>query len=125
MKRSPIRKVSAKRAAENRERAIFAGEIAGALCAARWDEHCYGRAVHLHEPLTRARGGSITEPANLVPVCSWCHRQIHDHPEEATRRGLLRHSWAALGRDTKEESRLAGGMFEDFLTGYIGEDVED
>ena len=51
---------------------------------------CGGLAVDLHEPFTRARGGSILDPANTVAVCRACHDWIHDHPEAATSVGLLR-----------------------------------
>ena len=50
---------------------------------------CTTRAVDIHEPLTRARGGSILDPANTVAVCRACHDWIHTHPESATRLGLL------------------------------------
>ena len=58
-------------------------------CEARWDAGCFGRAVDVHEPLTRARGGSILDPANAMAVCRRCHEQIHGHPREATERGFL------------------------------------
>lgn len=54
------------------------------------DWACQRWAVDLHEPLTRARGGSILDPGNTIAVCRGCHRWIHDHPEEATAMGLLR-----------------------------------
>jgi hypothetical protein len=50
---------------------------------------CDGRATEVHEPLSRARGGSIIDPANMVPLGA-CHRYIHAHPEIAMRAGLLR-----------------------------------
>ncbi len=50
---------------------------------------CDGVAVDLHEPLTRARGGSILDPANTVAVCRACHDWIHDFPDAATSIGLL------------------------------------
>ena len=59
-------------------------------CEARWDDRCWGRTTEIHEPLTRARGGSILDPGNCLAVCGHCHREIHDHPAESTRRGLLR-----------------------------------
>lgn len=55
-------------------------------------EVCTGWAEHVHEPLTRARGGSIIDPANAVPICGACHRWVHDHPAQATALGLLRSS---------------------------------
>lgn len=55
---------------------------------------CTGRATQVHEPLTRARGGSILDPANCLPVCAACHRWVHDHDAEATAVGLLEPSHA-------------------------------
>jgi len=51
---------------------------------------CDGRAVDIHEPLTRARGGSILETENSMAVCRNCHTWIHDNPEAATKLGLLK-----------------------------------
>lgn len=53
---------------------------------------CRG-ALDPHEPLTRARGGSITDPDNLAWICRAHHDHIHEHPDEGHRVGLLRHSW--------------------------------
>jgi hypothetical protein len=53
---------------------------------------CDGRAVDIHEPLTRARGGSILDPKNTMAVCRSCHTWIHDNPENATKLGLLKRS---------------------------------
>jgi hypothetical protein len=52
-------------------------------------QQCYGLASEVHEPLTRARGGSTTDPANALTVCPPCHRWIHDNPADATALGLL------------------------------------
>ena len=51
---------------------------------------CTTRSVDIHEPLTRARGGSILDVSNTVALCRVCHDWIHDHPESATQIGLLR-----------------------------------
>jgi len=51
---------------------------------------CSHTATDIHEPLTRARGGSILDAANTVAVCRGCHDWIHDHPAAATELGLLR-----------------------------------
>jgi len=51
---------------------------------------CLGYAAELHEPLTRARGGSALDPANTIAICRHCHEWIHSHPEAATSLGLLR-----------------------------------
>lgn len=62
-------------------------------CEMRCSPDCTGIAVDVHEPLTRARGGSILDPANTVTACRPCHDWTHDHPKEAADLGLLLHSW--------------------------------
>lgn len=54
---------------------------------------CPRDSVDVHEPLTRARGGSIVDPDNALAVCRWHHDWIHAHPELATKIGLLVPSW--------------------------------
>ena len=54
-----------------------------------WDG-CTRWATDLHEPLTRARGGSVLDPSNTIATCRSCHHWIHHHPEKATATGLLR-----------------------------------
>lgn len=56
-------------------------------------DRCQKRSTDIHEPLTRARGGSIVDLDNTVAVCRRCHDWIHAHPDEATSLGLLKHSW--------------------------------
>jgi hypothetical protein len=99
LKRSKgLRAVSAKRARQNRERR--------AMVAALYPERphcarhgCPSMADDLHEPLTRARGGSITDPDNQVPLCRPCHDEVTFAPEStlgwAYDAGLLKHSWGA------------------------------
>lgn len=103
-----LRTVSAKRAAENRERR--------AMVTALWPERplcvvyelsqvhsgvvpvevldgCGRWADDVHETLSRARGGSITDPRIAVPPCRSCHTAITPGPLWAQRLGLVRHSW--------------------------------
>lgn len=100
-----LRPVSLRRQAENRQRramvdGLFGGERP--LCAV-WEAlqpgWCTRWADDLHEPLTRARGGSITDPDNAVPLCRACHDRITFRPESelqwAYDMGLLIHSWDA------------------------------
>jgi len=47
------------------------------------------RSTVVHEKLTRARGGSITDKANCVALCGSCHDEIHAHPRQATEDGWL------------------------------------
>ena len=51
---------------------------------------CSGLPCDIHEPLTRARGGSILDPNNALAVCRPCHDWIHEHPGLALEIGLLR-----------------------------------
>lgn len=46
-------------------------------------------AVDPHEPLSRGRGGSITDEDNIVPLCRECHDWIGDNPLEAEAEGWL------------------------------------
>jgi hypothetical protein len=97
-RKAPLRPVSDKRRAENRERR--------AMIAALYPERprcarpgCRRWADDVHEPLTRARGGSIADPANQVPLCRPCHDEVTFRPESeldwAYSAGLLIHSWDA------------------------------
>ena len=105
MKRTPLkpgkppRKVSVKRAKQNRERTKVIKEIlryrshceAGPKIVAADRRHfCRVTPDDVHEPLTRARGGSITDPDNMVLVCRPCHDWIHNNPALAKEVGLLK-----------------------------------
>lgn len=49
---------------------------------------CPNEAVDPHEIKSRARGGSITDPANIALLCRPCHRWVTEHPLEAAEIGL-------------------------------------
>lgn len=86
MKRTPIRRESKKRAALNRVRARVVADMkrdGPVLCA-----RCGGRADDLHERLSRARRGSLTDPANLIPLCRADHDWVSTHPKEAALEGV-------------------------------------
>jgi hypothetical protein len=88
-----LRQQSKKRQAENRKRRTVVRVTFGdqPMCAA---PDCTRLADDIHEPLTRARGGSITDPTNMAPLCRPCHTEITDEqPEWAYEVGLLVHSW--------------------------------
>lgn len=95
---------SPKRKAQALERRRFVAEFLAKnpACQVGWDRSCSGRAVHVHEALTRARGGVIVPTEGrlqlFVATCWSCHAQIHDHPAEATARGFLAADSAQLGR---------------------------
>jgi len=97
-RRTPLRAVSAKRQAENRLRRKVVVELfpERPMCA---KPGCVRFADDVHEPLTRARGGSITDPANMAPLCRECHDAVTFRPDSelgwAYEIGLLRHSWVS------------------------------
>jgi hypothetical protein len=94
--RTPIRAVSTKRARENRERAQLRPLVVGGPCAARL-HGCTGIATDLHEVLSRARGGSITDLSNIRGLCRPCHTYITEHPAWALAEGWLLSQYG--GRD--------------------------
>lgn len=91
----PLPRESAKRRQLSVERRSFVAEFLAKnpRCMVRWNGGCTGWAVHVHEALTRGRGGVIVPTPGreqlFVATCWWCHAMVHDHPEEAARRGWL------------------------------------
>lgn len=94
-RKTRLRPVSRKRAAEIRERRTMlqAKYPDRPLCEV---PYCNRFAHDAHEPLTRARGGSITDPGNVKAVCRPHHDEItFEEPEWAYELGFLVHSWEA------------------------------
>ena len=100
MKRSNIKQVSAKRRTANIERKKAIGHLYGGPCeigpvltekVLGW--RCGGVATDGHEVKTRARGGSITDRANIIMGCRTCHSWVTEHPREAHDLGLVKNSW--------------------------------
>ena len=94
--------VSRKRAAENRERRAMADRLwpdrrEGTVMCGCGRPECHRKADDLHEPLSRGRGGSITDEANARPLARECHDEITLGPDWAYEAGLLRHSWDTEG----------------------------
>ena len=92
MKRSRIKPVSSKRAAENTVRA----ELRTKMIETRSPkcERCkLNDWTDMHERLSRARGGSITDEAGISLLCRACHRFVTDHPKLATQEGWLKSRW--------------------------------
>lgn len=79
-----IRPVSLKRAKQNRLRKVVTDSLKGQPCA-----RCGGRADDAHELLSRARGGSITDPGNIVPLCRDCHSHVHLNPAASSAAGYM------------------------------------
>lgn len=90
---TPLRPMSSKRRKANKTRrevvhATF-GDAPGCVVPG-----CPRLADDVHEPLTRGRGGSITDPTNMAPLCRPHHTEITDtEPAWAYEIGLLVHSW--------------------------------
>lgn len=88
-----LRQVSKKRAAENRVRAALIAELypERPRCACG----CGRLADDIHEILSRARGGSITDGSNFAPLARFCHREATDEAPWAYEKRLVIHSWEA------------------------------
>lgn len=90
-----MRAQSKKRQRENRQRRKVIAETFPERppCAV---PACVRWADDVHEPLTRGRGGSITDPANMAALCRPHHDEItFTEPAWAYELGLLKHSWEA------------------------------
>jgi len=87
--------VSRKRARENRQRAAVIDRLWPGRVTQCWRDGCPRLADDIHEIQTRARGGSITDPANLAPLCRPCHDEATNEAPWAYEQGLLAHSWEA------------------------------
>lgn len=88
----PLPRMSRKRQRENRERRAMARQRFPEMnprCAVPW---CTRPADALHEILSRARGGSITDPENTVPACNICNGDLTLEPDWGYRLGLIKHS---------------------------------
>jgi hypothetical protein len=96
VKRSRINPVSEKRRRLNVSRRIFVKDILEARpeCEAKINGICGHWATDVHEILTRARGGSILDPENVLALCRMCHTYITDNPAFSQEHGFTVHSWA-------------------------------
>lgn len=99
-RRARLRAVSAKRARENRRRRKVLADLAvtrGPWCQIQLGGVCTGRWQDGHELLSRARGGSITDAANIVLCCRACHTYVTERPAWAERMGWSLPSWGRCG----------------------------
>ena len=96
MKRSRINPVSKKRQQVNVLRRAFVKEILDerTRCEAQIPDVCSHWATDVHEIMTRARGGSILDPDNVLALCRRCHTFITDNPSFSQENGFTVHSWA-------------------------------
>lgn len=69
-------------------------------CEAKIRDVCTRYSQDIHEVVSRARGGSITDEANCRAVCRPCHTFITDHPAIAAAMELSKWSWE---RDKPEQ----------------------
>jgi len=87
MKRTPLRKVSKKRAAQNREysrvRAKFLED--NPFCEAH---DGYGLSTQIHH-MNHREGIRLLDRKYFLAVCDECHRKIHNNPLWAREHGLL------------------------------------
>jgi len=97
---APLRPRSAKTAKVYREqRAPLVAELFAepSICEVPW---CTSLATDPHEPLTRARGGSITARSNVRKVCHPHNVQFAtDEQPWMYELGFLKHSWQCDGDD--------------------------
>jgi len=104
---TPLPKQSKKRQRENRERRAMADALfpdGRPECVVPW---CGRLADDLHEPLTRARRGPITDPDNAVPTCRGHNSELTGEPPWGYDLHLLVHSWdrrtlAQIAQDRRE-----------------------
>ena len=117
MKRSPLKRStkriaprSAKRIAEApKRRAVksLAMLRADGRCEARdvLDHDCEG-PLDAHELIPRSEypGGHLDQ-RNVIIICRVAHDWVHDHPKDAYRVGLLKHSWERNNSPTTNKQK--------------------
>lgn len=94
LRRTALNKVSRKRVTANRERTAALKPLRESQS---WCSKCGRTGVGLdaHELLSRGRGGSITDLANIVLLCRDCHQWVTAHPSDAEALGWAFKSGAA------------------------------
>lgn len=119
VKRSRINPVSSKRMALNRERKKFREDILRIriMCEARI-AGCTMTPTDVHEIKTRARGGSIIDPENVLALCRHCHHFITVEPAWSQEMGFTVHSWAG-------DAEMAAAKRARHSFVYGGTQVED
>lgn len=91
MRRTPLRRVSKKRAAADRVLAHARAQVkrrSWGRCEAEFSQYCTRRGTQAHHVRRRSQGGTDT-PDNLLWVCTPCHSAIHAEPQRAAALGLL------------------------------------
>jgi len=113
LNRQPLRATSKRKQAElaarRRIRPLIEERDGGCVAAMRvrhvacW--HPPGVPLDMHEVVTRGRGGSATDPANIILVCRAHHDWIGGHGPEAEALGLLAKRSPGDGLDTQADLR--------------------
>ncbi len=85
--RKPLRTVSTKRRKENQVRRHVVQAITGGERPTCFVRGCGRPADDAHELLSRARGGSITDPRNIAFPCRTHHQLITTRPAWAEAEG--------------------------------------
>ena len=98
LKRTPLRRVSAKRRKELKEYAEakrkYLSDLASEQCLPEGDApycECCGEreATDIHHKLARGKGGAFLDPENFLALCRSCHSWVHANPSEARKQDLL------------------------------------
>lgn len=114
MNRSPVRTVSKKRAVLNHKRTKFVKQVLAEVpyCQARLGG-CTHRSTDVHEILTRARGGSIIDRANVAALCRNCHGFITVNPLWSQANGFILHSWSTESDAAEAAQKRRGFLLAD------------
>ena len=87
MKRTPLRRVSAKRRKLLNE---YSKLRADHLNRTPVCQVCFANeATDIHHKLSLGRGGKLNDTTIFLAVCRVCHDWIHRHPKEAEQQGYL------------------------------------
>jgi len=116
-----INPVSKKRQALNVVRRSFVKKILAErmVCEARI-RGCTLTPTDCHEIKTRARGGSITDPENVLALCRSCHHFITVEPAFSQENGFTVHAWA-----TEADMVAAERARHSFVYGLVGDTFDD
>ena len=116
-----INPVSKKRASLNILRRSFVKKILNdrMMCEARI-QGCTYMPTDVHEIKTRARGGSIIDPDNVLALCRNCHYFITKEPAWSQENGFTVHSWA-----DEADMAAAERARHSFVFGMVGDTFED
>jgi 5-methylcytosine-specific restriction endonuclease McrA len=99
MKRSSPNGMSKKRRSllpARRDTVKFVLERDEYLCQIGLYPSCSRHATDVHEILTRARGGSITDAENCIALCRGCHNFVTVNTKWGERHGFVLPSWAGV-----------------------------